>query len=51
MVLHNICISHGLQWESEFDDDGEEENVKTIPHDSTTSGTVVLQSVIVQYLH
>ena len=48
MVLHNICIEHGLQWGSEFDVDGEEDE-ETIPHDSTTSGTAVRQSVVDQY--
>ena len=40
MVLHNICIANGLQWESEFNDDGEEEDVETVPHDYTTSTVV-----------
>ena len=51
MVFHNICIEHGLQWESEFDVDGEEEDEETIPHDSTTIGTAVRQSVIEQYFN
>ena len=51
MVLYNICIEHGLQWESVFDVDGEEEVKETIPHDSITSGTAVRQSVIEQYFN
>ena len=49
MVLHNICIEHGLQWELEFDTDGEEDEYTMHP-DSTTGGTPVFQSVVDQFL-
>ena len=48
--VHNICIEHGLHWESEFDVNGEEDE-ETILHDSTTSGTAVRKSVVDQYIN
>ena len=45
MVLHNICIQHGLQWESELPV-GVEEDEGTLPLDPTYSGNSVHQSVV-----
>ena len=48
MVLHNICIQHGLQWEIELPVGAEEHEV-ALNIDPTTSGHSVRQSVINNY--
>ena len=48
MVLHNICIQHGLQWEIELHVGAEEHKV-ALHVDPTTSGQSVRQSVINNY--
>ena len=48
MVLHNICIQHGLQWEIELTGGNEELEV-TLDADPTVSGQSVRQSVINDY--
>ena len=48
MVLHNICIQHGLQWEIESPV-GVEEGEVPLPLDPTTSGHSVRQSVVYNY--
>ena len=45
MVLHNICIDHGLQWEA-TDYDSEEDDTTCILHAATPSGTLVRQLVV-----
>ena len=37
MILHNLCIQHGLQLEQELLIEIEEDP-EIVPHDSTTSG-------------
>ena len=44
IVLHNICIDHGLQWEN----DVITEDIID-PPDTTISGNIVRQSVISDY--
>ena len=46
MVLHNICIDHGLQWENDVIT---EEDDIIDPPDTTISGNIVRQSVISDY--
>ena len=48
MILHNICIDHGLQWEA-TDYDSEEDDTTGIPHAATPSVTLARQSVVESY--
>ena len=50
MVLHNICIDHGISWETEFVPEIEEIQ-DGIPIDLITSGQLVRQSVIEEYFN
>ena len=49
MVLHNICIDHGLQWETDIPT---EEDYHIDPADTTSLfGTMVRQPVITDYFN
>ena len=50
MILHNLCIQHGLQLEQELLIEIEEDP-EIVPHDSTTSGQALHQSVIYEYFN
>ena len=45
MVLHNICILHGLQLEQELFIETQEDD-ELFPHDPASSGQVIRQSAI-----
>ena len=48
MVLHNICIDHGLNWET-ADILPEEDDTTIDPPDTTLSGNMIRQSVVADY--
>ena len=49
MVLHNICIDHGLHLETNIT--AEEDDIIEPPETNTHSGNMVRQSVITEYFN